>query len=93
MAAHEILEDGLYRLWIASNPHGYVLNTEQNPATGVATLHYAHCPHIADHKSGVLAGGVSRKFVAQTKKEIREEATRLGRIGIIKWTTCGTCGA
>jgi hypothetical protein len=93
MNAREITDDAQYRLWVSQHPDGFVLNTGSDPSANDATLHRASCMHIADHKTGQLAGSSARKFVAETKQAIREEATRLGRTGIVKWNKCGTCGA
>jgi hypothetical protein len=93
MAARELIDDGEYRKWVALNPAGFVLNTAADPVAGSAVLHLARCPHIADHKTGKLAGGIARKFVAETKQEMKRLATDLGRPPGRRWNSCNTCGA
>ena len=93
MAAREVRDDGEYRRWVALHPTGLVLNTAADPSTGSAMLHFGSCPHIADHKTGKLAGMHTRKFVAETKQEMRELAKNLGRPAGKRWNGCSTCGA
>jgi hypothetical protein len=91
MAAREIVNDAEYRLWVLTNRDGYVLNTDSDAMNGRAMLHRAHCEHIADHKSGKLAGSVSRKFVADTIAEMRALAKQLGRPLGNRWDNCSKC--
>ena len=93
MPAHEITDDAGYRLWVFSNSGGYVLNTGADPVNGPAMLHRANCMHIEDHKSGKLAGAASRKFVANSKSELRELVKKLGRAKFPNWETCNSCGS
>lgn len=93
MAALELTEDAEYRKWVALHPAGFVLNTASDVTSGEAMLHTASCPHIADHKTGRLAGAQARKFVAETKQEMRQLAKDLGRPLGRRWSSCNTCGA
>lgn len=93
MPAREIRDDAEYRRWVETHPSAFVLNTHANASVGRAVLHKAVCPHIRSHLTGRLAGGTSRKFVAGSREELREEARRLDRPAGSEWISCGTCGS
>jgi hypothetical protein len=87
--------DAEYQQWLASHPHGFVVNTTQPSTPGYMVLHRASCKHISEPAHENSPGGFTerdyQKIGADDIESLKDWVADHGRPERTFSNECGRC--